>query len=310
MKNTIKKLIDLSPRQGANAKKTADFIIAYLKQNNIKTTAENFPLEIPIIKKAVLLGDGKSISCAGCSFVGGAIENKDYILSSLIPSRYFLDKPNINFNPKSNFISLSNFYFAPAVAVKSSDLKKITKAKKVKGEVIVEKFKGKIPNITVGNKKNPKTIIFSHYDSIGPGAIDNASGVAVCLEVIVKFPQVLKDNLFVFDGNEELSYDYPTYWGKGFRIFEKKYLSIMEKSKKILILDCLGNGKTQKTNNLNVLKLAFPIKNIKKWQKKTFTLFGDIEKLMGVYHSSGDNDSQLEEKCLKESVRALIKELA
>lgn len=131
----------------------------------------------------------------------------------------------------------------------------------------------------------------------------------MCLETITKFPQTLKDNLFVFDGNEELSYDYPTYWGRGFRIFEKKYFSIMEKSKKILILDCLGNGKTQKTNSLDVLKLAFPIKNIKKWQKKTFTLFGDIESLMKVYHSSGDTISQLEEKYLKESVGVLVKEL-
>lgn len=132
MKNIIKKMVALSPRQGVNAKKTADFIVAYLKQNNIKTTIEHFPLEIPTIKKAVLLGDSKKIPCEGCSFIGGTIKNKDYILSSLIPSQYFLDKPNINFNPESKFISLSNFYFAPAVAVKSSDLEKITKAKKNK----------------------------------------------------------------------------------------------------------------------------------------------------------------------------------
>lgn len=66
-------------------------------------------------------------------------------------------------------------------------------------------------NILVGNNINPKNIFFAHYDSVGIGATDNASGVGILMNIIINFPKSLRDNLFVFSGNEELSYDYPTY---------------------------------------------------------------------------------------------------
>ena len=97
----------------------------------------------------------------------------------------------------------------------------------------------------VGNLINPKNLVFTHYDSIYSGAVDNASGVAVTLKLILDKPKLLKTTLFVLSGNEELAYDFPVYWGRGYREFEKKYWPLMKHSQKILIIDGVGNSPTE-----------------------------------------------------------------
>ncbi len=305
MKNIIKDLISLCPRQGKNLAKTKRYLIAYLKKSGVKVKEEDFAITVPLITKTSLTVDNKAIHCLGCSFIGGNIINKDTILSSTIPSRYNLDLPNINFNPYSAGICRNNFYFAPALAVARSDVAKIVKARSVNGKVVVKKYEGRAAHLLVGNTRNPHTIVFAHYDSIGQGATDNASGVAVMLQIITEFPKTLADTLYVFDGNEELSYDYPTYWGHGFRVFEKRHNSLLAEAKQIIIVDCVGNGPTKISSNPQLLELAFPIKNSAKWLNKTSTLYGDIGKLMAVYHSEADSLDQLTEKYLHEAANIL-----
>jgi len=303
----INNLINFSPRQLEGEKKTADFIISFLSNHDFKYCLHFFWTKVPKIEKEILMADNKKISCKGCSFFSGEIEDKDYLISSLIPSRFFLDKPNINFNPKCEGISLSNFYFAPALAISKKDLNSILEAKKIKGKVRVNPIKYKARNILVGNLKKPKTIVFAHYDSLGKGAIDNASGVAAMMGAIFSQPKILKNNLFVFSANEELSYDKPIYWGHGFRAFEKKFLKIMNLAKKILVLDCLGNGPTKILEDKHLIYLAFPIKAREKFEKKIKIISGNLDKLMTVYHSELDNVKEIEKKYLDEAVKIILK---
>ncbi|MCX6712781.1 MAG: M28 family peptidase [Candidatus Vogelbacteria bacterium] len=309
LKTQVKNLVGLSPRQGKNLIKTERYLVAYLKRHGIKVVIEKFPVTIPEATKASLMIDGELIPCLSCSFVGGAIENKETILSSTIPSRYNLDLPNINFNPLSAAICRNNFYFAPALAVARKHVSRIARAKNILGRVDIEKFRGQAAHLLVGNSHNPRSVVFAHYDSVGKGATDNASGVAVLLRLIVEFPETLASTLYVFDGNEELSYDYPTYWGHGFRVFEDRHNLLLANSEQIITVDCVGNGPTEESSDPNMLRLDFPIKNSAKWASKTSSLSGDFPKLMAVYHSDADIPDQLSEKYLREAVNVLRKKV-
>jgi hypothetical protein len=302
----IKNLLSFSPRQLEGEKKAADFLISFLRKNNFPYYIDYFWTKVPKVEKEILKADNKKIPCKGCSFVTGKIVDKEYLISSLIPSRFFLENQNINFNPKCDEISLSNFYFAPSLAISKNNLALILKAKKIKGEIIVRPIRYKARNILVGNVKNPKTIYFAHYDSIQRGAIDNASGVATLMGIIFSYPEIIKNNLFVFAANEELSYDKPTYWGHGFRAFEDKFFKIMKLAKEILVIDSLGNGKMRILNDKNLIYLAFPIKNKEKLGNKIKVVSGDLDKLMTVYHSELDDIKEIKINYLKEAVDTIL----
>ncbi len=307
--NFLQDIIRLSPRQGENEKKTADFLILLLKKNYIKYYLQKFITKIPIIKQEILKVDGDRIRCKGCSFISGKIYKKDEIISSLISSQVFINKPNINFNPKCKNISLSNFYFAPALAVKFSDLDRIKNSKTLEGIVKVEPYSYKSRNILVGNIKSPKNILFAHYDSVESGAIDNASGVSVLMFLILKYQHAIKNSLIVFIGNEELSYDYPIYWGHGYREFENNYYNLLKKAKKIFIIDCVGNGKTIISKNKELMIKGFPIENLKKIEKKVFLIHGDVKKLMQVYHSGLDAIKNIKEKYISDAIKMILSNL-
>ncbi len=128
------------------------------------------------------------------------------------------------------------------------------------------------------------------------------------MKTIITNPKTLINTLYVFAGNEELSYDKPTYWGRGYRSFEKKFATLMQKAKKIIVVDCVGNGKTQTSQSPELQYLAFPIKGLKKFQGKIFIVFGSLKKLMTVYHSNADDikRSGIREKELEESVKKIV----
>jgi hypothetical protein len=306
----IHKIIACSPRQLEGEKKTALLLKSMLEDNDLSFFSQKYLINIPKIQSAQLIVDGKALKdIQGCSIIGGKIKGKDAIVSSLIPSVQFLEKANINFNPSCQGISASNHYFAPAIAVNHQSLKKILQAKNVHGSVTVEKIKHTGENILVGNKKNPRTICFAHYDSINMGAVDNASGVAILLKAVLEEKFLLAETLFVFAGSEELSYDKPIYWGYGFRAFEKKYPSLLENAQKIVVIDCVGNGKTVVINDAKFLKLGFPIANVEKLSKKILMISADYEKLMTVYHSDLDDGRTIKKEFLDDAYKVLLHQI-
>lgn len=302
----IKQLLKFSPRQIENETKTANFLMLYLDQQNIPYQQHKFTVKIPRLKKAILKADGKILKCDGCSMIGGKIAGKDRILSSLISSSVCQNDANINFNPKCSKISNSNYYFAPAISVSHNVLNNIIKAKKIRGEIKVEQVNHRAVNILVGNAINPSVICFAHYDSIKTGAIDNASGVSAMMNAILEKQESLRNALYVFSANEELSYDKPIYWGHGFRIFEKRYFKQMDNAKKIVVVDCVGNGTPKILKDKKKIKLGFPIRNINKWKNKIVFITGDFEHLMAVYHSEIDDGRGLVEKYLREAKNVFL----
>lgn len=307
----VQKILQFSPRQLKEETSTARFLMEYLASHNIPYQKQHFYTYVPLLKEANLVVDGKRVPCDGCSMEGGRIIGKSKILNSLLSSAICQNDPNINFNPKcADAFSNSNHYFAPAVSVTHEGLRAVLAGKDVKGEVVVEKKRHRSVNILVGNSARPKVICFAHYDSIKTGAIDNASGVTAMMAIIVNAPESLEDVLYVFAGNEELSYDKPVYWGHGFRAFEKKYSNLMEQAKRIIPIDSLGNGKTILITDPSLIKLGFPIANFQKWKKKIAFVTGDFDHLMTVYHSEIDDGRGLSEEYLQDAVQVISEEVS
>jgi len=306
----IKKLVSFSPRQIEGETKTINFLVSKFVENKIEYNMHNFSIQLPRTIKEDLKADGKSVKCEACSLVGGKIKDKGKIISSLFSSIVSQNDANINFNPKCNFISKSNYYFAPSVAVDHKGLNQVIKAKKVSGEVRIKKTIHKTGNILAGNIKNPKNICFAHFDSINAGAIDNASGVAVMMSAIINDRDVLENNLFVFSACEELSYNKPVYWGYGFRQFEKKYYKLLNQAEKIIVIDSVGNGNPVLIKDPSLIKLGFPIKNMNKWINKIGFISGDFEHLMSVYHSNLDDGRGIKISFLENTEKMFLKQIS
>lgn len=143
-------------------------------------------------------------------------------------------------------------------------------------------------------------------DVIVSSAIDNASGVAVVLAALIDNPAMLQHCLFVFAGNEELSYDKPTYWGHGFRVLEKKHPILFTKAYRIIAIDCVGNGAPQVIADPGIVSRAFPLVNAASYEQKTVLVTGDFVQLMTVYHSDRDDGRGISESYLRKTVHALI----
>lgn len=300
-------LLKLSPRTG----KREEICLAWLAQELTKTglvfKIEKFHNQIPRFSKTVLMADKKSIPCKGACFQSGVIMGKANIISSWVECH----QPNINFNPWSDQISQANLYRQPAVAISRQDLPKLLTAQNIRATVQVKPEKFISGNILIGNTRNPNNIIFCHFDSIETGAVDNASGTAVTMSTFIKKPELLKSNLFVLAGSEELSYDKePAYWGKGYREFEKKHAKLLKTAQRIWVVDSLGNGPTKITKQGDLVHLAFPLKNLKAVKSKVHILHGDMDRLMAVYHSPKDDLEQIRAKYLDQAVESLTKKIS
>lgn len=301
----ISSLASLGHRQLDNELRAAEYIKTLLSDYNIDYKLQRYTVLVPKILKATLKADGINIPCRGTSFISGKITSKDNIISNLYSSKVSSEIPNINFNPQNDDISESNYYNAPAISVSRNDIGKIISANKIEGEVRVEKVSHTTYNILVGNRENPANIVFTHFDSINAGAIDNASGVAIVLKTIIDNPTLLKTTLFAICACEELSYDKPTYWAAGYRRFENKYLPLMEKSKMIIVTDSVGHSKPIVVKDDNLLRLGFAIKNINKFAPKSLVLTGDFDELMKVYHSNADNGAEIKDTFMASTQRKL-----
>ncbi len=312
MKEIIKIITDIGTRQNKTTKLAYKVITDLLLSHNIEFITKKYQVYLPVFKKSYLKVDGENIPCLPTGLTSGKINTAGIVTTSLISSKVFLDIPHINFNPKCKIISRANFSFSPSLAVPRDSIEKICKEKIINGKIEVVKEKQEALQILVGNNRNPKNIIFSHFDSIGSGAVDNASGTALMLEMIIKNRKLLNDNLFVFDGNEEISYDLPIYWGKGYRNFERKYPKQISGAKKLIVIDCIGYDKTitlsGKTNS-KIIKLAFPIKKIDGYYSKIKLITSDYDKLMEVYHSDLDQVGLIKEKYMKQALKIVIREI-
>jgi len=179
---------------------------------------------------------------------------------------------------------------------------------------LASEFRIKVPiekhetnNVFVGNLFNPKAILLTHFDAIGPGALDNASGVAVSLAVLVNNPDFIKNNLVVFSGCEEVSQGKPVYWGYGYRRFEQEYKGLLRKCRAIYVVDCVGNGRLNFFQGDYYFRQAMPLKDLALVKHKAFVLTGSVKKLLEVCHSNKDTVEKLKEKYLEASYKQLVK---
>lgn len=294
----IKTLIGFSPRQLEGEVKAARFIISLLGKNKISYNIQRFKIKLPRVKNATLKADGELMECEACCYVSGKIFGKYNIISSLLPSTVCQNTPNINFNPKCPVISSGNHYFAPAVSVSHKTLGEILKAKDVQGEVVVDKVNHEAVNILAGNRKNPQHICFAHYDSIKKGALDNASSVSILMGAILSRPDTLKNTLYVFSACEELSYEKPIYHGYGYRIFEKRFYKLLQGAKKIIVLECVGDGEPKILQDPKMVEYGFPIINLSEFINKMFIITGNFDHCMTIYHSDLDDGRGIKKKYL------------
>lgn len=284
-------------RYGLDEIKAAQIIINELKSCQVTFIEEPFESSVPRIIKAELFADGVPIPCLGSSFNSGTINSISNIFSS----------------PRTDDISVIQFYDQPALTVSRKSLPQLSSAKEIRGEVIVEPEHFTTENILVGNSLNPRNIVFAHFDSIiGLGAVDNAAAISILLEAIKIRPNLLTDSLFVFAGNEEISYsEYDnqehTYDGHGFRVFEKNHQDILDSTSQIIVVD--GIGVSSPLFSQTDLDLVFQLKDLSKYQSKTFWLQNDQEIVLQNYHSLGDDINTIKPEYLEEAVALLVSKL-
>jgi len=302
----IGKLVSLGERQLQAEKAAKDILCQELSDRGMPYDLQTFPIIVPVCRSAVLTVDNKELPGAGTSFSSGRISGKDNLLSSALPMAESPNLPNINVNPSCPIISRGNVYRKPAIAVSHDVLKKILDARDVEATVETDLILYEAHNIVCGNRATPRTIIFTHYDSIGPGANDNASGVAATLEAITRDPTILERALIVLSGAEELSTDMPYYWGAGYRTFIEAKQEMMNLASTILVIDSVGNGPIEKIRDSGIIRRAFPIGDRTDLVAKTTLITGDINQLMRVYHSEADTEEKLSEESIEDATAILM----
>jgi len=287
----IRKLLEnlerLSPRRWENEYITAEFIKGYLSNYNFDVYVQEYKVVYPIYKEWYLYVDGELIKSLPCGLESGYLDNAVILDGVEVLEKGFnVDYPAIQYNRFCSDISSPIHTLSPCLSVSREDIEKIKKAKEVDGYLKVKYKVLKQQNILVGNSENPEKIVFTHYDSVWGGTVDNGLSVAILLGIIDKID--LSKVLIVFSGTEELSMNWPIYWGYGYRMFEEKFIDIMHNAKEIIVIDCIGHTELVVTKDKFLIEEAFPIES-KDILNKTKLLTGDFYELMKFYHSFSDN---------------------
>jgi hypothetical protein len=300
----IKDLEKFSPRNNEEAiNKTIKYIKENLEKVGIDFLDQYFYVSIPFDEGSyIILDNGEKIIGKANSFVSGYFEEKNIYSSQNIKQE--ISVPHINYNQYYDAFSGIIFYDFPVINIKKSDLIKVINSEEIKVYVNVKRKLIKNENILVGNIKNPKNIIFTHFDTIFNGALDNSSGTATLLYGIINNKINLKENLIVFSGCEELSYDKPYYWGYGYRVFEYEYKEILEKSEKIIVYDMFGHSKPTLTKEY--IREAFPIMSEYLYEK-SIQISESNNDWIKFYHSEADTIDKVNEDYLKEGLELLLK---
>lgn len=281
-------LADLGERQGKTEAAAAELLNAAIRGAGLTATVQTFPVTLPRQRSARLTVDGRELPCVATSFASGEIIGKENIISSALPMAVSPDLPNINVNPYCPAISRGNHYRKPAVAVSHETLALLLAGSHVRADIDVELVKAEAHNLLVGNLSSPRAIVFTHFDSVGPGANDNLSGTLSTLQTLLDHPELTETVLFVFSGAEELSTDLPYYWGAGYRRFQEQYPAAMESAKQLLVIDSVGKGTPGWITDPGVVRRAFPLNDMDHFTAKTALLAAPLERLMPVYHSELD----------------------
>jgi len=302
----IKDLEKFSPRNNQESlNNTSKYIKQNLEKVEIDFFDQYFSVSIPFDEGSyIILDNGEKIIGKANSFVSGHFEEKNIYSSQNINQE--INIPHINYNQYYDAFSGVIFYDFPVINIKKSDLIKVINSEEIKVDVNVKRKLIKTENILVGNKKNPKNIIFTHFDTIFNGALDNSSGTATLLYGIISNKINIKENLIVFSGCEELSYDRPYYWGYGYRVFEYEYKEILEKSKKIIVYDMFGHSKPTLTKDY--IKEAFPIMS-EYLYKKSIQISESNNDWIKFYHSDADTIDKINEYYIEEGLKLLLKKL-
>lgn len=286
----------LVKRRGPGEVAATDLLVDLLTpiagQQNI--LIEEFPNTIPLALDSKLIVDGMPVNSRPISFASGMFDETIEMIEFHGESDYH--KGYIAYNKHSQVISLHTFFTQPSVAISNQDVSTLSAAKTIKGFVEIEKYEYISRNILVGNVVNPKRILFSHIDTVESGFIDNLTGVAAMYDMLVANPNLFDTNLFVFSGNEELSYDGAIYWGKGYREFERRHAGLLDNAMQIYVIDCIGQTKHVVHREKSVIDLAFPLSNIDKYYDKTYLFAGDMHRLMTIYHSDLDGPGAFDKK--------------
>lgn len=306
--NLLNKLSKLYPINGKREKLAIKFILKNLEEKNVSLDVQWFKNSVPN-GKCKLEVDGEKIKCMHASFSSGKIDEKNLVANTIV--RQSFESPNISFNPYCKDISLATFYFKTSICIKSSDVKKIIEAEYISGKVKIKKEKFKTANILVGKIRNPKKIIFAHFDTVLSGCIDNSASIALLINLIFEGKdKILKDALIVFSGSEELSFEKPYYWGYGYRIFESEFYEVLKKSKSIIVVDCIGFDYSYISKDEELLKEAFPIKNFNKFFNKIFLLTSisqkNIKYFYSFYHSNLDLSNLVKDYYVQQAKRKIL----
>ena len=305
-KPLLTQLTEIGPRFAEKEIDTARILEKFLSTLHIPFVTQPFTSEVPVVKKAELSANGEKIKCLGSSIVSGKIPDGNYLVSHF---GYSGETPyNIAYSPVTDSISVVDHYKVPSVSISRKDIVKIVMANVVKGCVEVEKKKINTENILVGNLKNPKNVVFAHFDSIiGQGAVDNAGSVVTMMSCILDQPKLLNTTLFNFSGTEEMAYDDYKLSGYGFRVFEEKYEHLLENARKVFVLDGLGVGTPSFSQN--GLDWVLQIKMLDKIRKKVFWLQNDQTPVLQYFHTFDDKLEILKDKYLKSAQVLLMKKL-
>ncbi|BCS91219.1 MAG: hypothetical protein ARM1_0676 [Candidatus Micrarchaeota archaeon] len=302
--NILERLEALAPRSLENENKAAELIKRELEESGIDFITQEFDNYIPYDKGSYIKTDNDKIEGRGCSFEAGSFEDKNIFTSTYLDLD--IDISNINYNPYSYGLSVPLFFKSPSIAVRRKDIHKILDAEAVEVSVNIEKRKHRCMNIIAGNIKNPRSILFAHYDTILKGADDDGSGVALLLSMLKDNDIDYKENAVVFSGCEELSYDYPYYWGYGYRVFEESYKKELESSE-IVVVDMIGLTKPSLIDN--ELKIqAFPVNNKDLIDRMLLISESNEKEWIKYYHSDIDNIDLLKRDYVEEASK-LVKQL-
>ena len=302
-------LTQLGERQLDQERQARTYLETVLSDHTIAYHVQEYQVEIPSYPDWGLVADGQDITSQPCGLRSGEIPLPDNILSSLISSQKNLYDANINFNPRCPVISKSNHYQAPALAIAHQDLEMIIKAERVHAWMKVEPVRHTSANILVGNRVNPQFLLVSHYDSVNQGAVDNASGVALSLDLIINHPEVLAHTCFALCGNEEISFDEPIYWGHGYRVLEEEYPALIRNPRGIIVVDSFGHSPIEVITQKPTLILGFPIKEIDAVLSKTQMISGSYEGLMKFYHSCDDTPELIVQEFYQQAYDHCLKTL-